>query len=477
MKARKLGILGIGLLIAAGCHEATATASSTLTSPPSTPAPFATPPVLAGTPDVATLVARVKPAVVNITTTHAVKLTRGPMQLPFGFGFGGPGGDESGPQGMPREGTLEEKALGTGVLIDAAGHVLTNAHVVDGADEVRVRLSDDRELEAKVKGRDTRMDLAVLELENAKNLPAPASLGASNALRVGDYVVAIGNPFGLGNTVTMGIVSAKGRAIGAGPYDDFIQTDASINPGNSGGPLFDLHGQVVGINTAINPAGKGIGFAIPIDAAKDVIPQLLAKGHVDRGRLGVEVQPVDEPLAHALGLDRARGALVATVQDGSPAKAAGLREGDLIVAVDQTPIDREQDLPREVARHAPGSHVKVHVLRDGKPQAFDVSLAALGDTEAAGTPQSPSVQGSSGSQPLGITTSQADNGVLIERVEVGGPADGRLAAGDVIVEADHAAVRTPADLAAKAKVATRAHPLLLKVLHGDATRFVAIVPR
>ncbi|HSQ65107.1 MAG TPA: PDZ domain-containing protein, partial [Polyangiaceae bacterium] len=342
---------------------------------------------------------------------------------------------------------------------------------------VRVKLSDDRELEAKVKGRDTRMDLAVLELENAKNLPPPASLGASSALRVGDYVVAIGNPFGLGNTVTMGIVSAKGRAIGAGPYDDFIQTDASINPGNSGGPLFDLHGQVVGINTAINPAGKGIGFAIPIDAAKDIIPQLLAKGHVDRGRLGVEVQPIDDALAHALGQDHAHGALVAMVQDNSPAKAAGLREGDLIVAVDQTPIEREQDLPREVARHSPGSHVKVHVLRNGKPEAFDVTLTTLGDVEGARPQSSPSVQGSSGSQPLGITTSQADGGVQVERVEVGGPADGHLMAGDVIVEADHAPVRTPADLAAKAKVGTSAHPLLLKVLHGDATRFVAIVPR
>jgi serine protease Do len=473
---RKLGIIGIALLLAAGCHEATAAASSTLTPPPSTPAPFATPPVLAGTPDIATLVARVRPAVVNITTTHAVKLAQGPMQLPFGFDFRGPNGGSGGPQLMPRERTLEQKALGTGVLIDAAGHVLTNAHVIDGADVVRVKLSDDREFDAKVKGRDARMDLAVLELQNAKNLPAPASLGASGALRVGDYVVAIGNPFGLGNTVTMGIVSAKGRAIGAGPYDDFIQTDASINPGNSGGPLFDLHGQVVGINTAINPAGKGIGFAIPIDSAKDVIPQLLAKGHVDRGRLGVEVQPLDDALARALGLDRAHGALVAMVQDNSPAKAAGLREGDLIVAVDRSAIDREQDLPREVARHAPGSHITVHVLRNGKPQTFDVTLAALGDSDGASAPPAPATQGS-GSQSLGITTSQADNGVLVERVEPGGPADGQLAAGDVILEADHAAVRTPADLAAKAKLATRARPLLLKVQRDDATRFVALAPR
>src|SRR5208282_2230045 len=195
-------------------------------------------------------------------------------------------------------------------LIDKQGHVVTNAHVIDDADVVKVKLTDDREYTAKVIGKDTRMDLAVLQLQNASDLPEPVALGSSDALRVGEYVVAIGNPFGLGGTVTMGIVSAKGRTIGAGPYDDFIQTDASINPGNSGGPLFNLRGQVVGINTAINPNGKGIGFAIPVDELKDVLPQLLTSGKVARGRIGVVIQGVDPALAKALGLDKPKGALV-----------------------------------------------------------------------------------------------------------------------------------------------------------------------
>ncbi len=304
------------LALATGCQHAASAAGSPATV---TPPPFASPPVLAGTPDVATLVSRVRPAVVNITTVHEIKLPQGGFGfpdfenlLPF-FGHG--------PGVLPRRGeeTAKQQALGSGFVVDAQGHVVTNAHVVNEADVVKVKLSDDREYQAKVVGKDERLDVAVLLLEGApKNLPV-ASLGQSGALRVGDYVVAIGNPFGLGNTVTMGIVSAKGRSIGAGPYDDFIQTDASINPGNSGGPLFDLHGQVVGINTAINPQGRGIGFAIPIDAVKDVLPQLLATGHVARGRLGVLIQGMDEDLAKALGMDQPRGALVGRVESGSPA--------------------------------------------------------------------------------------------------------------------------------------------------------------
>src|SRR5208282_4845914 len=243
-------------------------------------------------------------------------------------------------------------------LIDKQGHVVTNAHVIDDADVVKVKLTDDREYTAKVIGKDTRMDLAVLQLQNASDLPDPVALGSSESLRVGEYVVAIGNPFGLGDTVTMGIVSAKSRSIGAGPYDDFIQTDASINPGNSGGPLFNLHGQVVGINTAINPNGKGIGFAIPSDALRDVLPQLEATGHVSRGRLGVGIQPVDAPLAKALGLEKARGALVGDVEADGPAAKVGMKSGDVILSVDGAEVSHAQDLPRIVARHAPGTTVK-----------------------------------------------------------------------------------------------------------------------
>ncbi|MBV9949503.1 MAG: trypsin-like peptidase domain-containing protein, partial [Myxococcales bacterium] len=288
----------------AGCQHA-ASAASPPDANPQTPAPFNSPPVLPGTPDVATLVARVKPSVVNITTIQEVKVPRGNFgfpgfedMLPFPFFRQGPNGPHrgGGPGGEEGDTTMKQQALGSGFIIDAEGHVVTNAHVIDDANTVKVKLADDREYRAKVVGKDTRLDVAVLQLENApQDLPV-ASLGSSEDLRVGDYVVAIGNPFGLGNTVTMGIVSAKGRSIGAGPYDDFIQTDASINPGNSGGPLFNLRGQVVGIDTAINPQGKGIGFAIPIDSTKQVLPQLIATGHVARGRLGVLIQGMDQDL-------------------------------------------------------------------------------------------------------------------------------------------------------------------------------------
>ena len=271
----------------------------------------------------------------NITTEQQ-------MHVPNGGQFGFPGlGDlfpffnqgQPGQRGRPGDDenggdhVMKQQALGSGFIVDTQGHVVTNAHVIEGADTVKVKLFDDREFRAKVVGKDERLDVAVLQLQNAPNdLPA-AALGQSDVTRVGEYVVAIGNPFGLGNTVTMGIVSAKGRSIGAGPYDDFIQTDASINPGNSGGPLFNLHGQVVGIDTAINPQGKGIGFAIPIDAVKDVLPQLIATGHVARGRLGVVIQGMDEDLAKALGMDRAHGALVEDVEPGSPAERAGVQGG------------------------------------------------------------------------------------------------------------------------------------------------------
>jgi serine protease Do len=304
--------------------------------------------VLPGTPDVASLVARLKPGVVNIVATQ----------------------EPDGP------GAVQQHSLGSGFVLDAAGHVITNAHVVERAESVRIRLEDERELGAKLKGRDDELDLALLELESdgATN-PPPVALGSSEELRVGEYVVAIGNPFGLGHTVTMGIVSAKGRELGAGSYDDFIQTDASINPGNSGGPLFNLHGQVVGINAAINPAARGIGFAIPVDALKEVLPQLLRSGHVSRGRLGVSVQVVDGRLAATLGLGAPKGALVSEVDPGSPAAKAGLRQGDVILRVGDADVTHSHFLPRLVARHQPGTRVRLAILRAKKPSVIDVTLA------------------------------------------------------------------------------------------------------
>jgi serine protease Do len=448
-------------------------------------------PVLPGTPDVATLVARVRPAVVNITTVHEVKTPRvAEFSFPFGMNpFGGGSG-----RMMPQErrgdgdgeGVMKQRALGSGFIVEASGKVVTNAHVVEGADEVKVKLADDREFTAKVIGRDKRLDLAVLQLEGAKDLPV-AALGASEGLRVGEYVVAIGNPFGLGDTVTMGIVSAKSRAIGAGPYDDFIQTDASINPGNSGGPLFNLHGQVVGINTAINPNGKGIGFAIPSDALRDVLPQLETTGHVARGRLGVGIQPVDAPLAKALGLDHPKGALVGDVEADGPAGKVGMRSGDVILAIDGTDVSHAQDLPRIVARHAPGSKVQVTVMRDRTAKTMDITLDALRDQPAAREDSADDEGGDSspGEPPapvtrapgLGITLGDAQNGgAEIERVKPGSDAEEELRPGDVILEVNRVHVANAAEAVRQMHATPAGAPVLLKVKSRDGSRthYVAI---
>jgi serine protease Do len=385
---------------------------------------------------------------------------------PFDFFFGPP--VPPGMRGPRGDNVLRQRALGSGVIIDAAGHVVTNAHVVDQADGVKVRFADEREFDAKVIGRDARLDLAVLQMEGGKD-GAPATLGSSDALRVGEYVVAIGNPFGLGNTVTMGIVSAKSRAIGAGPYDDFIQTDASINPGNSGGPLFNLKGEVVGINTAINPRAQGIGFAIPGDALKDVLPQLLKTGHVARGRIGTLVQPVDEALAKVMGLDRPKGALVAEVESGGPAAQVGVKPGDIIIRVDDTDVLHSTDLPRIVARHAPGTRIKLVVVRDRAEKSFDVTLDELKDDKVERTSDHPSKPSS-----LGIEIADGRGGVVVQGVSPGSPAEGELEPGDVILEVNGTAVTRAIDVAKRVEGARAGSAVLFKVKRGDRTRFVGI---
>jgi serine protease Do len=466
----------LALSVGTGCqHSASASPPAEATA--QAPAPFATPPVLAGTPDVATLVAKVKPAVVNITTVQEVRAPQADMpdlsEL-FPFFQQSPGGRLRRPHG-DSDGVMKQQALGSGFVVDSAGHVVTNAHVVEGANRVKVRLSDDREFAAKVIGKDTRLDVAVLQLENAPHDLPVASLGRSEPLRVGDYVVAIGNPFGLGNTVTMGIVSAKGRSIGAGPYDDFIQTDASINPGNSGGPLFNLYGQVVGINTAINPNGKGIGFAIPVDAIKQVLPELVATGHVSRGRLGVVIQGMDVDLAKAMGLDRPHGALVEEVEPGSPAATAGLASGDVILSVDGTPVAHSEELPRLVALHHPGTQVKLGVLHERKERDVSVTLAAIQDKGSADSSPAPSTdESSTGASDLGVSVVDADGQVVVERVAPDGPADGKLRRGDVIEEIDRQPVTSAAVLVARVRAAPAGRLILLRVKHGDQSRFVAI---
>lgn len=416
--------------------------------------------------DVSGLVSSVQPAVVSITVEQLARTSADSDEAsPFDF-FGGGGRRRRGPS--PHVGKLV--GAGSGFVFDDKGHVVTNAHVVDDASIVKVKLSDERELKAKVLGRDERLDVAVLEIQGATGLPH-VSLGSSAGLKVGEPVVAIGNAFGLGGTVTSGIVSAKSRTIGAGPYDDFIQTDASINPGNSGGPLFDLKGQVVGMNTAINPSGQGIGFAIPSDAIREVLPQLLERGHVSRGRLGAQIQSIDEPLAKALGLGDTRGALVGDLENNGPAAKAGLREGDVIVAIDGHPVVHAHDLPRMIGAHAPGSKVALEAKRGSGNVNVSVTLGELQDEkEAKPVQQAPASSGS-----LGLRLGNANGaGALVEDVSEAGPAAGVLVPGDVITEVDHQPVKTAADAKAKLQRATNDKPLLLRVEHEGLARWVAI---
>jgi len=337
-------------------------------------------------PDFVELAKKLKPSVVNIRTAKVIKpkqrMQRPRMQSPFDNFFDDFFGQlDQSPQQRPRR----EQGLGTGFIISPDGYVLTNNHVVNGADEVMVKLSDGRELKGEIKGVDEKLDLALIKISDKASFPA-AELGDSDALEVGEWVMAIGNPFGLAQTVTAGIVSAKGRVIGSGPYDDFIQTDASINPGNSGGPLFSAQGKVVGINTAIIAGGQGIGFAIPVNMAKGIVTQLRDSGKVTRGYLGVRFQPLTADLAKSFGLESDKGALIANVEKDTPAEKAGLKAGDVILEYDGKPIAESNELPRLVAVTPVDKKVKVVVHREGKKQDFFVVVGRLKDGEAAATP-------------------------------------------------------------------------------------------
>jgi serine protease Do len=308
-----------------------------------------------------------RPAVVNISTVRGQRRGPDPTREFLERYFGEP---------IPEEPT---QSLGSGVIIDRDGLVLTNNHVIEGARMIMVRLSDEREIEAQVVGRDPRTDLALLRLRTNGTFPA-ARLGDSDVLRVGEWVIAIGNPFGLEQTVTAGIVSAKGRVIGAGPYDDFIQTDAAINPGNSGGPLINIRGEVVGINSAIfsqTGGSVGIGFAIPINLAKELIPQLKSKGRVSRGWLGVAIAPVTPELAKQLGRPAQEGALIAEVAPNGPAARAGVKPGDIVVAFQGKPIRRTDELPRLTARSPVGSEVELKLRRGAEERTVRVRLGEL----------------------------------------------------------------------------------------------------
>jgi serine protease Do len=408
---------------------------------------------------VADLVERLSPTVVNITTTQ--HMSRGPTPFDFFFNDGQPG----------QRGPRERQGAGTGFIVDPAGYVVTNAHVVRGADEVKVRLIDDREFSAEVVGRDAKLDLALLKIDGVDALPA-VTLGDSDTLRVGEQVLAVGNPFGLGHTVTMGIVSAKARAIGAGPYDDFIQTDASINPGNSGGPLFNLRGEVVGINTAIRADANNIGFAIPVVSLKDVVPQLKKKGFVERGKLGLAFQAVTPEIADAVGLSLPHGAMVTDIMPGSSAAKAGIRSGDIIVGVDGVEIVRAEELPRNVARHAPGSTIPIQLLRGDKKLSVKATLDKLeeeGQRAARKTPKSQVAK--SKDTTLGIEIEDAEGGG-VRVVTLTKPQKG-LVPGDVIVAVDGADIANVEALRKELRK-HKGDTALFKIKRGDRARFVGV---
>jgi serine protease Do len=318
----------------------------------------------------ALLAQQVSPGVVSLRTTRRID-AMGPLNpfqelfRDFFRGRNGPGAQE-GP-------SYEIPALGSGFLISDSGEVVTNNHVVDGMDEIRVVFADGSDSPAEILGRDPKTDLALIRATAERDYHA-LPLGDSDAILPGDWVVAIGNPFGLDHTVTVGIVSAKGRELGLGPYDDFIQTDAAINPGNSGGPLLDARGRVIGINTAINAQANTIGFAVPMNLAKEILPQLRQHGVVTRGWLGVAMQPITDELADALALPSRDGALVAEVIDGSPAAAAGLERGDVITRFGERSVAAPRDLSRAVATAPVGQRIDVEIVRNGKREALSIEI-------------------------------------------------------------------------------------------------------
>jgi serine protease Do len=420
------------------------------------------------------LVEKLTPSVVNVKVSKLEKADFPFQQMPgnpFGQFFNNPQLQQKRPV----------QGAGSGVIISSDGFILTNNHVVEGAKEVEVTLNDKKEYKAQIIGRDPKTDLAIVKIDAGKKLPA-ANIGDSEALRVGDWVLAVGNTFGLNQTVTSGIVSAKGRVIGAGPYDDFIQTDASINPGNSGGPLFNMNGEVVGINTAIIAEGQGIGFAIPINTAKPLIPQLEAKGEVTRGYLGVNIQTVTPELASALRLEDPKGALVAEVIPGGPADKAGIKRGDLIISFNGKSVNDSHDLPALVAATPIDKEVPMTVIRDGKEQKISANVAKL---ESEGTKLAEAKQGTQGK--LGIQVQDlnsqiarqlgidADHGVVVVGVQPDSPADrASIRQGDVIVEVNRKAVKSASDLKEEIAKAADGNSVLLLVKNEQGSRYVAV---
>jgi serine protease Do len=443
---------------------------------------FAAAPVMAaeppGPPSFADLAAKVKDSVVNISTTQVVE--GNPMtdffgpNSPFGKFFG-----NQSPGKMPQE-RMTTHALGSGFVISSDGLILTNNHVVEKATEIKVKLADGKEYDAKIVGRDPKTDLALIKTNPGTDFPKPVVLGDSDAMRVGDWVMAVGNPFGLGQTVTTGIISATGRIIGAGPYDDFLQTDAAINPGNSGGPLFNMNGEVIGINTAIVAQGQGIGFAIPINIAKALLPQLKT-GKITRGWLGLMIQDLTPELAKSFNIKETKGVLVSNVMPDSPAAKAGLEQGDVVVRFNGKAVENSRELSQMAAATTPNTPVKIDIIRNGTPKTIEVSVGTMPEEGQAAVPQAEKNKWGMTVQQLTPELAQhlgfdsSAKGVVISAVDPGSSADnGGLRPGDLIVEANRHKVEDIQDYQKAIKGVKPGENLLLLVQRDSGTFFVVL---
>jgi serine protease Do len=442
----------------------------------------------------ADIVAKVKPAVISVRVRMDAEKTASlednddngqtqpgaPLDRFFKqFGFKQFGMPDGAPNGMAPRGR-PVNAEGSGFFISADGYAVTNNHVVDHAKTVQVVTDEGRIMSAKVIGTDPKTDLALIKVEGSD---FPFVHLADHDPRIGDWVIAVGNPFGLGGTVTAGVVSARGRDIGAGPYDDFIQIDAPVNKGNSGGPTFDTNGNVIGVNTAIfSPSGGsvGIGFDIPADTVKTVVAQLKDHGHVTRGWIGVQIQPVTADIADSLGLKKAEGALVSEPQNDSPAAKAGIVAGDVITTLDGAAVKDAHALARKIGTMAPGTSVKLGVLRDGNEKTVTISLGTLPDERQANA--APQGGSENGTPRLGLTLAPAsavggNQGVAVTAVDPAGPAaDHGMKSGDVILDVAGKMVSSPSDVSKEIADLHKAgkKTVLMRVKSGNATRFVAI---
>lgn len=446
-------------------------------------APTQTP---AGLPSFVGLAKDLSPSVVNISTVHTIKgggqmmapNLRGPFEDFFGEDFFEKFFGE-------QQRDFKRQSLGSGFVINKEGYILTNNHVIENATEIIVTFSEDKkEYKAEVVGSDKKLDIGLIKIEADHDLPV-ATLGDSDALRIGDWVVAIGNPFGLGGSVTAGIISQKGRVIGAGPYDDFLQTDASINPGNSGGPLFNLSGEVVGINTAIIARGQGIGFAIPINIVKEILLQLREAGRVSRGWIGVSLQALTPELAEHFGIEADDGVLISAVMPGDPADKAGIKTGDIIIEFNGKAIEEISQLPRAVAITPKGTKVKVKLLRDGKEITLFVTVGEIADESVA---VAETEKGTETESLLGITVKgitpglaeqlglkEKDTGVAISSVDNSSPAAmAGLRRGDIIREINRVPIKDMDDYRSVTGGLKAGENILMLIERGGGTFYLSI---